>query len=76
MPELSRQFISVRCFSALPFLSSRCRHRQSSDYILDITTIYERRNVPYLLYFRRVLWFASAKEKENVAYVTLMFDQV
>lgn len=49
---------------------------QASDYILDITTIYERRSVPYHLYFRKVLWFAPPREKDNVAFITMMFDQV
>ena len=53
-----------------PFLS------QPSDYLLDVTTIYERRSVPYQLYFRKVLWFAPVRDRDNVAYITMMFDQV
>jgi len=49
---------------------------QAGDYILDTTTIYERRNVPYRLYFRRVLWGPIRKEKDNAALVTMLFDQV
>ena len=56
---------------------ARLTDRQPSDYVLDTTTIYERRGVQYRLYFRKVLWSGAPRsDKDNVAYITMIFDQV
>jgi myosin-15 len=48
---------------------------QSKDYVLDTTTILEKRRIPYKLHFRKVLWFTN--QVTGVAfYTTMMFDQV
>jgi len=46
-----------------------------SEYILDTTTILEKRQIPYRIYFKKFIWFASTK-LETAIYVTMIFDQV
>lgn len=46
-----------------------------TDYILDTTTILERRNIPLRLYFKKILWFTDVKF-DNALYVSIIFDQL
>lgn len=46
-----------------------------SDYVLDTTTILEKKQLGFRLVFRKVMWFAPSK-LENTLYVSTIFDQV
>lgn len=46
-----------------------------SEYILDTTTILEKRAITYRIYFKKFIWFASTK-LDTAVYVTMIFDQV
>ena len=45
------------------------------EYILDSTTILEKRTLPYRLCFKKYVWFAPTP-LDNVTYVSMIFDQV
>ena len=42
---------------------------------MDTTTILEKRDIHYRIYFKKFIWFASTK-LETAIYVTMIFDQV
>lgn len=48
---------------------------QGCDYILDTTTILEKKALPYRLYFRKVMWFTPEKF-DNSLYASMLFDQI
>eukprot|EP00039_Didymoeca_costata_P014654 m.239349 g.239349 ORF g.239349 m.239349 type:complete len:2341 (+) comp16067_c0_seq1:94-7116(+) len=63
---------------ALYILTQSAEHGtllKPGEYVLDSTTILEKRNVRYRLYFKRFVWFA-ATPLTNAGYVNLLFDQV
>eukprot|EP01147_Barroeca_monosierra_P001592 gene1592-4733_t len=45
------------------------------DYILDITTIFEEKNVPFRLYFKKRLWFFPSSYT-SIMYTSMVFAQV
>jgi hypothetical protein len=48
---------------------------QSYDYMLDTTTILERRKIPYRIYVKKTLWFAPIT-LENPLHTSLLYEQV
>lgn len=48
---------------------------RSEDYVLDICSILEERNIPFNLFFKKLLWFGPTKFQNNM-YNQLIFDQV
>lgn len=47
---------------------------QPSDYLLDTTTILDRRKIPYRIYIRKLLWF-SPISLENSLHNLLLYEQ-
>ena len=68
----SGTLLQVRCCTACLLNSTL---PQQSDYILDTTTILEKKMLPYTLQFRQVLWFARSTFT-NSLYISMIFDQV
>jgi hypothetical protein len=59
--------------------TSHSRHAtllQSSDYVLDTTTILDKKSMQYVLSFQRVLWLTNTEKIRNAIHLSVTFDQM